>query len=618
MESRRRIFTILRWVAVFASGISLASAFPPAMSGETAWIALVPLLMLCHYSRPREAFGWGFVAGLVFWLISISWLLRMSHAGGPIVLVVLAWFLLSAYCAVYTAGFAMAASYLFRLCGMRTIDQSKESNRRHFPEMMSRILLVISLPMLWVGFEYLRSVLFTGFPWNALGISQFRNLGVIQIAEWGGVYAVSAVIVVLNTALAMMILRFVDSYRIKVRRGIHFDLMTGLLICALCWMYGVRRVKSMEREPNQKTVLTVALIQPNIPQLEKWPDSAWQDIFDRLTEQTQFAAKMAPDLVIWPETAVPGALSDNAVYASPLTVSAISDVTSLGVPLLVGAMEVVGPDDGIIPTDAYADKQLLIKYLSFYNSSFLFDANGDVVEKYRKRHLVPFGEYIPFDKTFKFLQRLVPIGFSCNSGRADTVFRLAIKDGEAGRKERAAAFSVLICFEDIVSSLARKCVRKGARFLVNQTNDAWFDGSFAAVQHMSHCVFRCVENRVPAVRCSNTGVTCFIGKEGKISELKDNSIADKHAAKNRAMSRSSDMQGAGFPGFQISHVYVAEQNMPLTFYTRYGDYPFAVPCSVFALVIVFLAVRRERRGREGNDEENNRLESSRKRDDTNC
>lgn len=149
------------------------------------------------------------------------------------------------------------------------------------------------------------------------------------------------------------------------------------------------------------------------------------------------------------------------------------------------------------------------------------------------------------------------------------------------REPGTVPFSSLICFEDTVAPLARAAVRAGARLLINQTNDAWFEGSSAAVQHMSHCVFRCVENRVPAVRCANLGVTCFIDRTGMIDKMTAGLLQDGTAL---------DVE------CRAGEVRVPADDMRPTFYTRFGDWPFAIPCAAATVTGLGLLGRRWRRG----------------------
>jgi apolipoprotein N-acyltransferase len=228
----------------------------------------------------------------------------------------------------------------------------------------------------------------------------------------------------------------------------------------------------------------------------------------------------------------------------------VADVILPGTSVLMGAMDFddSGPE------------------LKYFNSAFLFQAGGAAPQTYAKRQLVLFGEYIPLERWLPFLRVLTPVGESFTPGRQAVVFRL-------GRW----ALAVLVCFEDTVARLARESVRAGARVLINQTNDAWFDPSWASRQHMAHCVFRCVENRVPAVRATNTGITCFIDREGRI------------------ISRLRRAEGLLPESDYLTDVLVLPPaDMPLTFYTRHGDL-LALGCTAFTLTLFAGAVWRRRK-----------------------
>jgi len=144
---------------------------------------------------------------------------------------------------------------------------------------------------------------------------------------------------------------------------------------------------------------------------------------------------------------------------------------------------------------------------------------------------------------------------------------------------RAVTFSSLICFEDTVPWLSRRSVRNGAGFLVVQTNDAWFDKTSGPVQHLSQCVFRCIENRVDAVRAANTGVTCFIDSVGAVEYI------------------AKDDPACGVPASKTSAVRVRPAGTPLTFYSRYGDWAFAHPCAILAAISLAAFLISEKRPR---------------------
>ena len=533
-----------RAFAAVMTGAVLASCYPPSRSGEAAYLALVPLIVLSRFSSVRQSFLWGWVCGLVTWLWTLTWLLRLSQTGGALPVVLLGWLALSAYCALYTAAFAAVSSRLHLALGLS--GGSSQMGRANAT--VRTVAMVVLLPLVWAGLEYLRSTLLTGFPWNHLAVTQVRNLAAIQLAEWGGVYAVSAVILTLNAGVAMTVSDGLRGF--TPRRRFHVELALALALCGAAWSWGAARSRAARAVSGPgDPVVRVAVVQPAIPQLEKWDEGAAEDVFERVGAQSDLAAAMRPDLLVWPETAVPGVLPSD-----PPSRAFVERYATSGVPVLAGALEVepAGPDAW-----------------SCWNSSFLFNTNGAIAARYRKVHLVPFGEYIPLDRVIPALQRLSPLGISCLPGTEMTVFALPASAPPDASTGAMARFSSLICFEDAFPALARLAVRRGARFLVNQTNDAWFDGSSGARQHMHQCVFRCIENRVQAVRASNTGITCFIDRNGAVSELAAGGAA-----------------GATAAGFAIYGVSAVGPRPAPTRYTRLGDAGFALPCGLLAAALL--------------------------------
>jgi apolipoprotein N-acyltransferase len=200
----------------------------------------------------------------------------------------------------------------------------------------------------------------------------------------------------------------------------------------------------------------------------------------------------------------------------------------------------------------------------YYNASFLYNTNGLSTRHYYKQHLVPFGEYVPLSGWIPWLGKLAPMGWNCSPGLESTIFSMG--------SFPQWTFSCLICFEDIMADLSRKAVKQGARLLVNQTNDAWFDRSAGPEQHLSHCVFRCVENRVAAVRVANSGISCLIEPTGVIVDQTENGIGKP--------PQSTVVRW---------HVPVRGPDFEMTVYTRYGDWLLGIPCALVALVCFVLA-----------------------------
>jgi len=507
--------------AAVASGALLSISFAPMEVSEAAWLALVPLLVAVRFAVGlREVFRLGFISGSVFWLTSIWWISRVSYAG---------WLALAFYCALYVGAFATASHLWLRRFGHERL--------------WLNVGFMVYAACAWAGLELMRSTFATGFAWNALGVSQYRNVALLQGAAWGGVYAVSALLIWINAGLALTAMRYIQRGGFWGRRP-HVELMLGFLVLAIAFFSGARRARDLHPGESE---LRVALIQTGIPQDDKWDSNTVNTIYRRLTELTTAALRTGPlDLIVWPETALP----DDVRYSEP-SYKVVYDLCTNGSPILVGSMDTQWVDD---------------RQPIYYNSSFLFDEEGIVVASYEKQHLVPFGEYVPLSGTFPFLKGMTPIEESFSPGKKSTVFEL--KDG--------STFSVLICFEDTIARLARKAVRAGARLLVNQTNDAWFDPSSASRQHMAQCVLRVAETGVPAVRVANTGVSCYIDRRGVVRKQLLN-----------------EQGGTVFPGFGTVLINPAPEALPPTFYVQRGE---LLPAAAgFAALAMALVLRRARR-----------------------
>ncbi len=487
------------YIASALSGLLLALAFAPFDIADAGWIALIPWLVACGYMRPDQRWRSGWLAGCVFWLVTIFWLTRVTYLG---------WLLLALYCALYFIPLAIFASAWLKRFGSGKTGWN--------------ILFMVLATAVWVGTEFARATWFTGFPWNPLGACQYEHLALIQHASWGGVYAISAMMVFTNTAIAITILRYLHGHA-RLGRKPHTELMLAMLVVVIMFVSGNRMAREFEVHGRD---YRLALIQTSIPQDEKWDKEKVKMIYRRLYELTTMAVEFAkPEMVVWPETALPF-----DVRWSDECYQTVYELSRLGSPILVGSMDM----------ETYADRRPL-----YFNCSFLFDTNGVIVAEYDKRHLVLFGEYVPWHEHIRFITAMTPIAESFSPGSTSTVFRAP---------GRGLPFSSLICFEDTLAYLARDSVKNGARLLINQTNDAWFDPLWGSRQHMALSVFRAVENRVPLVRAANTGISCAINPRGQITDV------------------LKDQQGRhDGPGFKLVTAQVPFDRMPLTVYTRYGD-----------------------------------------------
>jgi apolipoprotein N-acyltransferase len=491
------------------SGLLLALSFPPHQATFLGWIALVPLIMVCSGATKRRAALLGWLAGAVFFVCSLYWVRHVTWAG---------YLGLACYCAVY---FIPVSVFI----GMRPGGWGGM-------ERLKNLGWMGLLALVWAASEYMRATLLTGFPWNLLGVSQYTQTSLIQIVEWGGVYLLSALMVFLNAGIAVTLMQYVSGQRSRGYK-LHVELMVAVLLTALAATYGFR-VLLHEEAPGEP--VRAALIQPNIPEVGNWDTPKPELVYARLEKWTDLAVRIPNiDLVIWPETALP-----DFVRYSSRSLAMVRRFAARGVPLLVGTMDREFNEIG---------------EMDFFNSSMLFNSRGDLLEIYNKQHLVLFGEYIPFEEKIPLINALTPINSSFTPGKKTTLFSLSGDN---------RPFSVLICFEDILPYLARRAALNGARWLVNQTNDSWFDPDPGSAQHMAHALFRTVETRLPLIRCTNTGVTCSIDAKGRIT---------------RTLPPRTE-------GILTVEVTPAAEGARLTFYTRHGDL-FARTC-LFAAIAFFV------------------------------
>ncbi len=560
-----------RWLsrgAALLSGLLLWSAFPPLAQADAAWFALVPLLLVLRHATPRSGFRLAWLTGFLFWLGNLAWLWRLIENGGPLLLVLLGHVALAAYCALYCGLFGLTLAWLWQ-------------RQRLAASPWGRLLLVLlSAPLLWAGSELLRATLFTGFAWNSLAVSQYRNLALIQAAAWGGTPAVAALLVAVNGGIALLLQR--SWYETVVRRRLvpagtpaavppryfplrSLELTLALVLTVTLWWHGIARVRAIDRTSAAAPRWRLALFHPETPSIFEVDTTSLAESIKNFSDHAEIAAAVAPDLAIWPETMLPG-----PPPFDELTMQLVSNVThTLGAPLLAGGLE-IEPGPGWEWTIG----------ARYYNAAFLFDRDGRPAATYRKQHLVPFGEYIPGDNWFPWLAKLSPIGYSCTAGSGALVMPVTSRSqpGQAPLK-----VAPLICFEDTLPYLARRAVRAGATLLVNQTNDAWFDGSSEAEQHLAQAVFRAVETGVPLVRSSNRGITAVILPNGRV------------------VRRLGAGDGQGTPGLLCDETGVAPHPTP-TLYLRYGAALVGLPGTILLLALLLppaLTRFATRRGKPG-------------------
>jgi apolipoprotein N-acyltransferase len=486
-------------IAGLAAGLLLWTSFPPLEWNWMAWVALAPLFWLATLRGPRFPLYLGaWLGGFVFWLLAVEWLRMLDSSAWP------GWIVLAlAFSFWWVVFLAVARCAVLRL----------------------QIPLMLAAPIVWVGLEYARAYFLTGFPWFYLAHSQFRQLYLIQIADFSSSLGISLLVAVVNAMvvdLATLPLfgRSSQGTRLIGRQNVRLCVVTVLLGTTLC--YGAFRVSTARFHDGPR----LALLQSNIEQRHKLKGDPQRIIaeFTGLIERALQRAQL-PDLIVWPETSYPFQFIavDPAVDPKTLEEQVQSVTTKLSALEWLERRDVISAD-----LHSWADRAgvpMLIGSIFYdhrpvsvekYNSAILFSPEIQAIHFYHKMHLVPFGEYFPFIETLPWLAALTPY----RTGKLQSL--------SYGREPLAIPLgpyrlAVSICFEDTIPQVVNRFFNLAGGgqepdILVNLTNDGWYHGSAELDVHLAIGVFRAIEHRVPLARAVNTGLSALVDGNGEIRE----------------------------------------------------------------------------------------------------
>lgn len=428
-----------------------------------AWIMFLPLLFAMDGLTPRQAALMGFATGLAAWVGLIYWMVNIA-------------FVALLFLTLYEA--AWWCLFLYVLARWRTP--------------LRRALFG---PLFWVTLEWLRSLTPLGFSWGAAGLSQYKVLPFLQSASWGGVSVLSYAILAVSFAAWFWLFR----------KGAHrweYALVTApVLLAPVLFVLGI---VALSAEPEGELSPPVCLVQGNLEVHAKMLEDS-DTILMRHMDLSWSGVDEGSELLIWPETTVVDPLT---VYPDVLA-SIENFVLDTNVSLFFGAIEA---DTRTVEWTNFNSAYFLARDVlpaSKPARLSLVDPLVPVAElpRYDKVLPVPYGEYVPGKRFLPFVEQAVRSreGGAFTPGRELTLFEWEDRH-----------FGALICFESTFAWHAREFVNNGADFLVNLTNDAWFGNTSAPWQHLSHSLFRAVENHVPVLRAANSGVTCFIDANGRV------------------------------------------------------------------------------------------------------
>ncbi|HEX8283243.1 MAG TPA: apolipoprotein N-acyltransferase [Pyrinomonadaceae bacterium] len=506
-----------------ASALLLLLAFPDFDLWPLAWVALVPVLYRVAL-RPRAApsFVSGWLAGTVFFYASCHWLTypMIHYAGIPAPAAYVLLLPVAATGGLFVGLFAVG---LARLCAR-----------------LGAAALLLA-PFVWAACEWARLGAI-GQLWNAVGYSQAFRPALIQAARFGGVYAVSFLVVAFNAALAYALLK-------RSARGALVSLSVVALVALSLFAADRSPAPGVEGE----TSALVVAVQPNIiPDFGRSEDE-YQALRRRHFELSDAALKSfdeggaggnvspaaTPRVVVWPESPMNFSLGRDRRFREEVA----RFVGERRVSLLFNSLEPAADGGG-------------------YNAAVLVNEKGLLVAQYDKIRLMPFGEYVPLPRWVPGAGMLGGVVGDFTPGERYTLIPLG---GEGA--PRAGTF---ICLESAYPYITRRLTREGADVLIEMTNDAYQGDTSVLRQHLSNAVFRAVETGRPLLRVTNTGVSARIDGRGRLSDETGRFV---EATRTWRVSRSDGR---------------------MTFYAEHGD-AFAAACALLSLAALAATWRRKQR-----------------------
>lgn len=456
---RSRFPPIAHVLLALVSALILILSFPDFELWPLAWVSLVPLLVVIGRNpRPWTSFWLGWIFGSVFFYGSCYWLTySMIHTGGippAIAYIVLA-------PGPIIAGFFPG---VFALLLARAIRKWGH-------------LALFTAPIFWPALEWVRLETI-GQLWNAIGYSQAYHPSLIQVARWGGVYAVGFLIILGNASVTFLLLE-------RSKRRFAIPIVSILFSVAVV----VLSFSTSQPEINRVVEADIVAIQPNVPMSLVKSPAELQELNSRHFEMSKLALQQVsndgrPRLVIWPESPMNFSFGSDQPLRDRLATFAQVNNTAL----LLNSQE-VAPNNGI------------------FNSAVLINEQGSLVAQYDKIRLLPFGEYVPLPQWLPGAGLIRGIVGDFNPG---TAYRLMpVGKIHAG---------VFICIESAYPDIARSFTRAGADVLINISNDGYLGPTPVMRQHLANAIFRAVENERPLLRVTNSGITAFITPHGAVRD----------------------------------------------------------------------------------------------------
>ncbi len=440
-------------VMSFISGILIGVSYLQIHLGFLIYVGLVPLIHIWLNRKMKTSLAMTYMSAMIAHFIAFYWMGLNQGASVWVALLSLS-----------GAVLYLSMFWLFT-AGVVTWFQDKMN------------IGLMLFPFVWIAMEFIRSFGSMGFPWGDLALTQVNYLPMIQMADTTGMAGISLVVCFMNGLIYIGLLE----------KDLKKYGSASAVLWLIVFIFGLLRYNYIEKNSSQNSE-SVAIIQPNIDPVQKWDRLFRAELISLMDSMTVRSMETEPDLILWPESALPLYLR-----TSPLRRQFQGHVFASDIPLLAGTVDRTSNDTGN----------------KFFNGSIMLNVDG-TIDMYHKIHLVPFAEYTPLSYKFPTLKNL-------NFGQGNFVHGDEYILFNVGNSK----LGTMICYESSFPRIARQFVLNGADILSIQTNDAWSGNSPGAYQHFAIAQLRAVENRVPVIRSANTGISGIIDPSGNVQKKLD-------------------------------------------------------------------------------------------------
>ncbi|HDT12406.1 MAG TPA: apolipoprotein N-acyltransferase [Candidatus Marinimicrobia bacterium] len=443
------------YLYLILSSLCMTLTFSPVNAWYLGFIGLIPLIHVL-FTRTDKSFFKGYLFGFFYSLVLVHWL--AFNSGAQVWLVTLS--------AIAAAAFVALNYGIIAWLSVLLIKRDK-------------VLGLIAFPFIWTSVEFLRSYGVLGFQWVLAANGQTGNLAYIQLADAGGPYLITFLLVSINTLLFALIRQIPKRRSSRILLWVIFA-----IFLILPYSYGIYRLfQTVEGDK----AYVFRIIQPDFDSHEKWERERRSEVFSVMDELSRAPGVDTVDIIIWPESATPVYIRTQIKYRRLLE----NLTRETGKVLISGVPDYFIKDNNVNVT----------------NSMFVFEPGEGITSKYNKQTLVPFGEYIPFSNIFPILSRLNLGQGNFTPGKDEPLLHIRSLD---------LTLAPMICYESVFSTDAIKKIRHGGQFHILATNDSWFGNSWGPYQHAAQSVYRAVETRRPVLRSANTGISMVINSKGQI------------------------------------------------------------------------------------------------------